>query len=145
MLIGPSPWQNRSKSGCMFHVLTLLRDLLRRLERDESWLPPYAASRKATEPICAYDRLYGTSYLFGCGLFPRNLETRGWGASLFGGMTTACRYCGLTFKDGDIWEIDHIVPKSLGGTNTYGNCQVLHRHCHDQRHAKWAQTGITLN
>src|SRR5579884_3697556 len=42
-------------------------------------------------------------------------------------------------------EIDHIVPKSLGGTNTYGNCQVLHRHCHDQRHAKWAQTGITLN
>jgi RNA-directed DNA polymerase len=56
-----------------------------------------------------------------------------------------CRYCGLVFKDGDIWEIDHIVPKSQGGRNTLGNCQVLHRHCHDQRHADLAKAGINLN
>jgi RNA-directed DNA polymerase len=56
-----------------------------------------------------------------------------------------CRYCGLTFKDGDIWEIDHIVLKSWGGPDTLGNCQVLHRHCHDQRHADLAKTGINRN
>jgi RNA-directed DNA polymerase len=56
-----------------------------------------------------------------------------------------CRYCGLVFKDGDIWEIDHLVPKSQGGRNTLSNCQVLHRHCHDQRHADLAKAGISLN
>ena len=56
-----------------------------------------------------------------------------------------CRYCGLVFKDGDIWEIDHLVPKSQGGRNILGNCQVLHRHCHDQRHADLAKAGISLN
>lgn len=66
-------------------------------------------------------------------------------ARLFKDQKGKCRYCGLTFKDGDIWEIDHIVPKSQGGLNTLGNCQVLHRHCHDQRHADLAKAGINLN
>ena len=56
-----------------------------------------------------------------------------------------CRYCGLIFKDGESWEIDHIVPKSQGRRNTLGNCQVLHRHCHDQRHTDLAKAGISLN
>jgi RNA-directed DNA polymerase len=56
-----------------------------------------------------------------------------------------CRYSGLVFKDGDIWEIDHIVAKSLGGPNTLGNSEVLHRHCPDQRHAELAKAGINLN
>jgi RNA-directed DNA polymerase len=45
-----------------------------------------------------------------------------------------CPWCSLFFKDGDLLEIDHIVPKSWGGTNAYTNLQVLHRHCHDQKH-----------
>jgi len=40
----------------------------------------------------------------------------------------------LFFKTGDLLEIDHILPKRLGGTDTYSNLQVLHRHCHDQKH-----------
>jgi RNA-directed DNA polymerase len=66
-------------------------------------------------------------------------------ARLFKDQQGKCQYCGLMFKDGDIWEIEHIIPKSMGGTNTLGNCQVLHRHCHDQRHAEFAKAGITLN
>ncbi len=42
-----------------------------------------------------------------------------------------CNHCGLYFKDGDILEVDHIVPKSKGGKNEYKNFQLLHRHCHD--------------
>lgn len=45
-----------------------------------------------------------------------------------------CPLCHLFFKDGDILEIDHIFPNHLGGTDEYINLQVVHRHCHDQRH-----------
>jgi RNA-directed DNA polymerase len=47
-----------------------------------------------------------------------------------------CAFCGLYFKDGDLLEVDHIIPKSQGGKNTYKNMQLLHRHCHDQKPLK---------
>ena len=42
-----------------------------------------------------------------------------------------CNHCGHNFRDGDLLEIDHIIPKSKGGTDFYNNLQILHRHCHD--------------
>lgn len=44
-----------------------------------------------------------------------------------------CAYCGHHFKDGDVLEIDHILPKALGGKDEYNNLQLLHRHCHDRK------------
>jgi len=35
------------------------------------------------------------------------------------------------FKDGDLWEVDHIKPLSLGGKDRWDNIQLLHKHCHD--------------
>ncbi len=35
------------------------------------------------------------------------------------------------FTTSDLIEIDHIVPRSLGGKDEYKNLQLLHRHCHD--------------
>jgi RNA-directed DNA polymerase len=32
--------------------------------------------------------------------------------------------------------VDHITPKSEGGGNEISNRFALHRHCHDQRHAR---------
>jgi len=52
-----------------------------------------------------------------------------------------CRYCGLTFKDGDKWEVDHILPTSLGGKDWYSNLQLLHKHCHDQKTARDGSNG----
>lgn len=46
-----------------------------------------------------------------------------------------CSHCGLHFKNGDLMEIDHITPKSLGGNNSFNNKQLLHRHCHDKKTA----------
>jgi RNA-directed DNA polymerase len=46
-----------------------------------------------------------------------------------------CKWCNLYFKDGDLLEIDHIIPKSKGGKDRYDNLQVLHRHCHDKKTA----------
>jgi RNA-directed DNA polymerase len=46
-----------------------------------------------------------------------------------------CNHCGLIFKDEDLLEVDHIIPCSLGGNNSYSNKQLLHRHCHDVKTA----------
>jgi len=42
-----------------------------------------------------------------------------------------CAYCGLFFQDRDLMEIDHKVPRSKGGKDSYDNLQLLHGHCHD--------------
>ena len=33
-------------------------------------------------------------------------------------------------------EVDHIIPKSLGGKDIRKNWQLLHQHCHDEKTAK---------
>jgi RNA-directed DNA polymerase len=52
-----------------------------------------------------------------------------------------CAYCDNYFKDGDILETDHIIPKSKGGTDKYENLQLLHRHCHDKKTANDGSLG----
>ncbi len=47
-----------------------------------------------------------------------------------------CIYCGLFFKEGDIWERDHKTPIILGGKNHLDNLQLLHKHCHDAKTRK---------
>ncbi|MEH2321905.1 group II intron reverse transcriptase/maturase [Nostoc sp.] len=44
-----------------------------------------------------------------------------------------CNHCGLYFREEDVLEIDHIIPKILGGKDEYKNLQILHRHCHDTK------------
>ena len=46
-----------------------------------------------------------------------------------------CNLCELNFRDGDLMEIDHIIPLKKGGGNAYSNLQLLHRHCHDRKSA----------
>jgi RNA-directed DNA polymerase len=52
-----------------------------------------------------------------------------------------CGYCGLYFLDEAPIEIDHRIPRSLGGDDQLSNLMALHRHCHDQRHAAWQVGG----
>jgi RNA-directed DNA polymerase len=46
-----------------------------------------------------------------------------------------CSHCGLFFRENDVMEIDHKIPKSQGGKDSYENWQLLHRHCHDTKTA----------
>lgn len=41
-----------------------------------------------------------------------------------------CTICKQGFKEGDILEVDHIIPKFKGGKDQYKNLQLLHRQCH---------------
>jgi RNA-directed DNA polymerase len=53
----------------------------------------------------------------------RSLKRQGW----------CCTFCGLSFRDGDLIEHDHIVPTVRGGADDDLNRQALHRHCHDTK------------
>lgn len=44
-----------------------------------------------------------------------------------------CAHCGLFFRESDVMEVDHIIPKSKGGKDCYDNWQLMHRHCHDTK------------
>ncbi|NEO10587.1 reverse transcriptase domain-containing protein, partial [Moorena sp. SIO3I8] len=45
-----------------------------------------------------------------------------------------CAHCGLTFRDGDLLEKHHIIPRSIGGNDLDKNLELLHLHCHDIKH-----------
>jgi RNA-directed DNA polymerase len=46
-----------------------------------------------------------------------------------------CPWCGLSFQDWDVLEVDHKIPRALRGKDEYKNLQLLHRHCHDEKTA----------
>ncbi|BAS60404.1 Retron-type RNA-directed DNA polymerase (plasmid) [Leptolyngbya boryana IAM M-101] len=53
-----------------------------------------------------------------------------------------CPECGLLFVEGDLIEVDHIIPKRKGGTDHFENLQPLHRHCHDVKSARDTIHGV---
>ena len=56
-------------------------------------------------------------------------------ASLLKQQRGKCAHCQLFFKDRDLLEIDHILPRARGGKDEFTNLQLLHRHCHDVKSA----------
>jgi RNA-directed DNA polymerase len=56
-----------------------------------------------------------------------------------------CPRCGLLFKSGDVWEVDHATPRSQGGSDGYGNLQALHKHCHHRKTAAERKGGMDDN
>ncbi|WP_293353301.1 MULTISPECIES: group II intron reverse transcriptase/maturase [unclassified Microcoleus] len=52
-----------------------------------------------------------------------------------------CAHCGLFFRENDVMEADHRIPKSQGGKDSYDNWQLLHRHCHDTKTASDGSLG----
>jgi RNA-directed DNA polymerase len=57
-------------------------------------------------------------------------------ASLLKRQQGKCRECSLRFREGEVWEVDHVIPRKRGGTSGLHNLQLLHRHCHDQKTAR---------
>lgn len=52
-----------------------------------------------------------------------------------------CTHCEMFFRENDVMEVDHRIPKSLGGKDSYDNWQLLHRHCHDTKTANDSSPG----
>lgn len=55
-----------------------------------------------------------------------------------------CTHCGLFFNDGDLVEIDHKIPRSKGGRDSYDNLQLLHGHCHDAKTASSDKVAVAV-
>ncbi len=62
-------------------------------------------------------------------------------ATLLKNQKGKCAHCKLHFTEQSVMEVDHIIPKSLGGKNEYKNMQLLHRHCHDKKTASDGSSG----
>ena len=62
-----------------------------------------------------------------------NMPTRK--ASLLKKQKGVCPWCCLHFREGDLLETDHNIPRALGGKDEYKNLQLLHGHCHDDKTA----------
>ena len=52
-----------------------------------------------------------------------------------------CVHCEMFFREDDVMEVDHTIPKSKGGKDEYKNFQLLHRHCHDTKTASDGSIG----
>jgi RNA-directed DNA polymerase len=52
-----------------------------------------------------------------------------------------CAHCELHFREEDVMEVDHKIPKSQGGKDEDNNWQLLHRHCHDTKTASDGSLG----
>lgn len=63
----------------------------------------------------------------------KNLEMPTRVAKLLKVQKGKCAHCELHFREEDVIEADHIIPKSKGGKDEYKNLQLLHRHCHDEK------------
>ena len=55
-------------------------------------------------------------------------------AKLLKAQKGKCTHCGLHFREEDVMEVDHIIPKSKGGKDEYKNLQLLRRR-HDKKTA----------
>ncbi|MCC5665010.1 group II intron reverse transcriptase/maturase, partial [Nostoc sp. CHAB 5784] len=63
-------------------------------------------------------------------------------ATLLKKQNGKCTHCGLFFRENDVMEVDHSIPKSKGGKDEYKNLQLLHRHCHDTKTVNDGSPGI---
>jgi group II intron reverse transcriptase/maturase len=66
----------------------------------------------------------------------RTLNKRNWSIrqrKLIKWQNGYCTWCKTLFMEDSFVEVDHIVPRSLGGRDEYKNLQLLHKHCHIEK------------
>lgn len=66
-------------------------------------------------------------------------------ATLLQRQAGKCARCGLYLKADDSVEVDHIIPKSQGGNDSYANWQLLHTHCHHHKTSQENRTKSTAD
>lgn len=69
----------------------------------------------------------------------RHPEVSASAANLLKKQKGRCAECELFFREEDLLEMDHIIPKHQGGSDAIRNRQLLHRHCHDVKTARDAK------
>ena len=61
---------------------------------------------------------------------PRKGFTTKQRAAVFSEHGGKCHLCGAPIQAGQAWDIDHVIPLALGGTNDAANLRPAHAKCH---------------
>lgn len=46
-----------------------------------------------------------------------------------------CHICSQQIRDGEKWDVSHVVPLNLGGADDDSNMRPAHKHCHVEQTA----------
>jgi RNA-directed DNA polymerase len=119
------------------------------IDRGEGWtfaaVTPNGIQRLAVHKHTAIKRhikvqgnrsTFDADWLYWSTRMGRHPQVNGRVASLLKRQQGKCASCHLFFKDRDLLEIDHRVPRAQGGKDELNNLQLLHRHCHDVKSAR---------
>lgn len=55
-----------------------------------------------------------------------------------------CINCGTTLESAETLDVDHIVPRGVGGSEAYRNLGTLCRQCHDAKHGEGLAPTVEL-
>jgi RNA-directed DNA polymerase len=122
-------WHSEGSRNWVFSTGTDANSLRLQLHRDVSCSSTDYVKVKGDKSPYDGDLVYWSSRM---GQHPEMSNRE---AKLLRQQKGKCTHCGLTFREGDVMEVDHIIPKSLGGKDEWKNLQLLHRHCHDVKTA----------
>lgn len=56
-----------------------------------------------------------------------------------------CALCGKPIESGHELTVDHIIPRAMGGSTTYENCQLAHKACNSRKGNKYIDPEIVEN
>jgi RNA-directed DNA polymerase len=131
-------WQTRGNDNWVFAIRGEgNRGTMRLIKHQETPIERHVKVKENRSPYDG-DWIYWSSRM---GKHP-NISPRV--AKLLKSQNGKCSHCGLFFKDGDLLEIDHKIPKSQGGKDKFENLQLLHRHCHDNKTALDSAAGTKV-
>ena len=110
-------------------------------------LTPLRLLNHADTPIVRHVKVKGESSLYDGNLvywssrMGNNPEMPNRISKLLKKQKGKCTHCEMFFREDDVMEVDHSIPKSKGGKDEYKNLQLLHRHCHDTKTANDSSLG----
>jgi RNA-directed DNA polymerase len=119
-------WQSIGGDNWVFATRQKGNDSMRLLKHSETPIKRYVKVKGESSP---YDGnlVYWSSRMGNSPEMPKTV------ANLLKKQKGKCTHCGMVFRDNDVMEVDHKIPKSQGGKDSYDNWQLLHRHCHDTK------------
>ena len=56
-----------------------------------------------------------------------------------------CGLCGKPIESESELTVDHIIPRAMGGSTTYENCQLAHKACNFRKGNKYVDPEIAEN
>lgn len=127
-------WQTIGGDNWVFATRSEGKNPMRLVKHSETKIKRYVKVKGESSP-------YDGNLVYWSSRMGENPEMPKKVATLLKAQKGKCTYCGLHFRESDVMEIDHRIPKSQGGKDSYNNWQLLHRHCHDTKTAIFGSCG----